>query len=166
MLHSERPAECPPSSTTSSDGAGDSFKRILVPVDAGDLSAAALALAIRLCCDTESMLRVVHIRIFDRPVRNSGRFYPETSEAATAVLDNAVGRGWRFGTKASGVVVEAERGHIAQAICAAAADWNADVIVIARRPRRAVISLVFGSVADRVVRRANCPVLIVRPDPS
>jgi nucleotide-binding universal stress UspA family protein len=166
MRHAALGSEGPSSSTIPGDGAGGSVRRFLVPVDASGLSAAALALAIRLCSDTGGMLRVVHVRIFDPPVRSSGRFYPETSEAATEVLDNAVGRGWRSGTKASGVVVEAERSHIAQAICAVADDWNADVVVIARRPRRGITRLAVGSVADRVIRHANCPVLVVRPGRS
>ena len=165
MRHAESRSKGPSSSTIPSDGAGGSVQRFMVPVDSGSRSAAALALAVRLCSDTGGMLRVVHVRIFDRPVRGSGRFYPETSEAATAVLDNAVGRGWRSGTKASGVVVEAERAHVAQALCAAADDWNADVVVIAR-PRRGITRLLLGSVADRVIRHANCPVLVVRPGRS
>jgi nucleotide-binding universal stress UspA family protein len=166
MRHAEIVAGKSASSATPRDGGGGSVKRILVPVDARGLSAAALALAIQLCSETEGTLQVVHVRFFDPPVRNCSRFYPETSEAATAVLDNAVSRAWRSGTRASGVVIEAKRARVAQAICTAAASWNADVIVMTLRPRRAITRLVAGSVADGVMRRANCPVLTVRPDAS
>jgi nucleotide-binding universal stress UspA family protein len=166
MRHAALLTESPASSTTPQSGGGGSVKRILVPVDARGLSAAALGLAARLCSETQGTLRIVHVRLFDPPVRNTGRFYPETSEAATAVLDSAVSSAWRCGTTASGVVVEATRRHLAEAICAAATNWNADVIVMSRRPRRAFTRLVLGSVADGVMRRASRPVVIVRPDPS
>jgi nucleotide-binding universal stress UspA family protein len=35
--------------------------------------------------------------------------------------------------------------------------------VLTRVPRRTVARLVMGSVADQILRRACCPVLVVRP---
>jgi hypothetical protein len=52
MRHAELGGEGPSTSTIAGDRAGGSVRRFLVPVDAGGLSAAALALAIRLCSDT------------------------------------------------------------------------------------------------------------------
>jgi nucleotide-binding universal stress UspA family protein len=43
-----------------------------------------------------------------------------------------------------------------------AREWEADVIILARRPRRAMGVLFFGSVAHQVMRQSSCPVLIVR----
>jgi nucleotide-binding universal stress UspA family protein len=50
---------------------------------------------------------------------------------------------------------------IAQRIVATASGWHADVIVMGTHGRRGVSRLMLGSVAERVLRRARCPVLLV-----
>jgi nucleotide-binding universal stress UspA family protein len=145
-------------------GGGGSLQRMLVPVSAPDGSAAALAIAARACAALNGTLRVVHIRIFDPPVRSCSRFYPESSAQATAVIEQALTGVWPLGIKASGVVIDAERPLLAKAVAAAARDWGAGVIVLTRRPRPAVARLLLGSVADQVMRHATCPVLVVRPE--
>jgi len=142
---------------------GPSFRRILVPVDAFGRSSGALALATRLCLADAGKLRIVHVRVFDPPVKGTGRFYPESSEDATAVLERAAAGAWARGAKASGVVVDCQRGLVAQAISDAGQDFNAELIVLARRSRLAISRLLLGSIADQVMRRATCPVLVVRP---
>jgi nucleotide-binding universal stress UspA family protein len=142
---------------------GESLQRMLVPVSAPDDSAAALALAARACAAVDGMLRVVHIRVFDPPMRGCGRFYPESSAQATAVIEQALTGVWPLGVKASGIVIDAERSRLARAITSAARDWGAGVIVLTRRSRPAISRLLLGSVADQVMRNAACPVLVVRP---
>jgi nucleotide-binding universal stress UspA family protein len=145
------------------DGGGGSLRRILVPVDSFGNCTSALATGARLACAIGGELRVVHIRAFDPPLRNAGRFYVESSSDATAVIDRAVTGAWQSGCRASGVVLDAERSAIARTICKAASDWKADVIILARRPRRAISILLLGSVGHQVMRLARCPVLAVRP---
>jgi len=139
------------------------MQRILVPVDAAGRAADAVALAARMSCAVNGMVRLVHVRIFDPPVRNFGRFFPESRDAAAAVVEGALLDAWAWGSKATGDVVIAERSRVARAIVTAARNWDAGVIVMARRPRRAVTRLLTGSVADEVLRRATCPVLVTRP---
>jgi nucleotide-binding universal stress UspA family protein len=148
------------------DGGGGSLGRILVPVDAFGRSSRALALAAQVASIVGGEVRVVHIRPFEPPVRGTGRFYLESSSEATDVIDRAVSGAWRCGCPASGVVVDAERSRIAAAICEIARSWKADMIILARRPRRAIGILLLGSVAHQVLRQACCPVLIVRPEQS
>jgi nucleotide-binding universal stress UspA family protein len=142
---------------------GGSLRRIFVPVDAAGHAAEALALAVRLSCALDGAIRVVHVRIFDPPVRGSGRFYPESRAAAEAVVEHAVLDAWACGSRATGAVVVAERSRLARAIVSAADSWQAGVIVLARRPRRLPTRLFLPSVADEVMRRADGPVLVVRP---
>jgi nucleotide-binding universal stress UspA family protein len=147
----------------SADHDGSSLRRIFVPVDAAGHAADALALAARLSCALNGAVRVVHVRIFDPSVRGSGRFYPESSSDAEAVVQHAVLDAWACGSRATGEVVVAERSRLSRAIVSAAESWQAGVIVLARRPRRPVGRLLLRSVADEVMRRAGCPVLVVRP---
>jgi len=50
----------------------------------------------------------------------------------------------------------------AEAILDAAARWNADIIALASRAPQRLVRSLFGSVGDRVVRAAPCPVLVTR----
>jgi len=67
--------------------------------------------------------------------------------------------------------VESELRHevvpdIAGAVLAAAGDTGATLIVVGIRPRTPVGKLLLGSVAQRLILDAECPVLAVKPDGS
>jgi nucleotide-binding universal stress UspA family protein len=149
-----------------SGGGGPSFRRVLVPVRLAADAEDALAVAARVCSSTAGTLRLLHVRIFDPPVRGYGRFYPQTTAEAAAIPDEALPSIWAYGVQATTAVVDAPRNGVALAIAQQAADWRADVIVMTRRPSPALWRLVLGSVPDEVMRRASCPVLAVRPRPK
>jgi nucleotide-binding universal stress UspA family protein len=44
-----------------------------------------------------------------------------------------------------------------------AAEWNADLIVLGSNQRNTLDRALFGSIAERIVRRAPCSVEVVRP---
>jgi nucleotide-binding universal stress UspA family protein len=147
------------------DGGEPSSRRIFVPVRSPGESAEALAVAARVCGSTvNGVLRLVHVRMYDPPMpRCPGRFYPESAAEAAALLDEALLIVWGSGARATTAVVDAPRGKVAAAIAQQATAWRADVIVLTRRPRPAISRMVLGSVADQVMRKANCPVLTVHP---
>jgi nucleotide-binding universal stress UspA family protein len=147
------------------DGGEPSSRRIFVPVRSPGESAEALAAAARVWSSTvNGVLRLVHVRMYDPPMpRCPGRFYPESAAEAVALLDEALLIVWGGGARATTAVVDAPRGEVAAAIAQQASAWRADVIVLTRRPRPAISRMVLGSVADQVMRKANCPVLTVHP---
>jgi nucleotide-binding universal stress UspA family protein len=147
-------------------GGASSFRRILVPIRLADEAVNTLAVAARVCCSTNGVLRVLHVRVFDPPVRGTGRFYPETAAESAARADEALPLMWRYGVSATTAVVEAQRGDVARAIAHQAAVWPADVIVMTRRPSSAFCRLVMRSIPDQVMRIATCPVLAVHPLPE
>jgi nucleotide-binding universal stress UspA family protein len=53
-------------------------------------------------------------------------------------------------------------GEPVEAILAHAAGWEADVIAVGTKGRRGLSRLVLGSVAEGLLRRAGCPVLVVK----
>lgn len=141
-----------------------SYRRVLVPVDSLPYSTGALSLATRFGQAGGGELRLVHLRTWYLSVpRSAGRFYSESSEEATAVLQAAVTFVWDRGLRASGVVVESQRSSAAQAIAAEASQWCADLMVLTARPRRMPGMPVWDKVTRQVVRAAGCPVLLVYP---
>ena len=133
-------------------GGGLPFQRICVPVGSSGFGAA-----------TGGRLRVVHVRMWDPAVRGGGgRFYLETSEEATAVLERALTSVWERGVAASGVIVDAPRQWLARAIAIQARAWHAEVLVVTRRPRTALGALFLGSLPEKLMREASCPVLVLR----
>jgi nucleotide-binding universal stress UspA family protein len=144
-----------------------SFRRILVPVQSPGESAPALAVAARISGETNGVLRLVHVRTCDPPLRSAARFYRETAAEATAVLEEALLAAWACGgPRASTAIVDAWPGDVATAIAWQASVWPADLIVLTRRPRPALTRLVRGSVPGQVMRKASCPVLAIPPRPD
>ncbi len=62
---------------------------------------------------------------------------------------------------AKGVVVV---GYAAEEILALAEAEKADLIVMGTRGRKGIDLILFGSVAEKVVKNAKCPVLTIRPN--
>jgi nucleotide-binding universal stress UspA family protein len=144
---------------------GRSPQRILVPVDSIGRAGAALELAARFSAEVDGQLRLVHVRAWDPPLPGgAGRFFWETSEQATEVLDKAMTTVWAYGVPASGVIVDAVRNRVARAVAAEARSWGASIMVVARRPRTAIGILLLGSLSDQLMREAGCPVLITQQE--
>jgi nucleotide-binding universal stress UspA family protein len=59
--------------------------------------------------------------------------------------------------------VVVKQGYVHDTICSTAADVGANLIVMATHGRRGFGHLLLGSVTERVLRDAPCPVLVVRP---
>ena len=140
------------------------FRRVLVPVEAMPHAASALSLASRIGRASSGCLRLVHVRMWEPMAPGSGaRWYPETSEEATATLDSAMTFVWARGAAASGVILDAPRPSTAATILEEASRWEADVMVLAARPRRILNLGVWDRVTRQVMRSAACPVLLVYP---
>lgn len=54
-------------------------------------------------------------------------------------------------------------GELASTIVREAQDWNADVIAMATHGRTGLNRLLYGSVADQVLRKSSVPVMMMRP---
>lgn len=123
-------------------------KRILVPVDPGDVSLEVLASAIELATVFGS-----HVMLLN--VMPEGPAYGVPVPQITEAFE-------RFRT--AGVTVEPflRKGDPAKEILSLARDQKADLIAMATHGRSGVSRMLFGSVAERVVRGATIPLLLVR----
>jgi hypothetical protein len=100
-------------------GDGPSFRRILVPIRLAGDAAETLTVAARVCRPANGVVRLLHVRLYDPPLRNSGRFYPPTADEAAAVLDEALLLAWGYGLRATTAVVAAPRGKVAAGLLVA-----------------------------------------------
>jgi nucleotide-binding universal stress UspA family protein len=55
-------------------------------------------------------------------------------------------------------------GRLPEALVEEAQNMKADLLVVGTHGRKGVSHLLLGSVAERLVRTAHCPVLVVRPE--
>lgn len=132
---------------------------VVVPLDFSDESLAALTTALDLV-DAPQHIAVVHV-LQDLSPLEAGEVWgvvdPQTRIAtAKEALVN------RLGDKYGPVQIEVLLGDPAAAIASFAQDQKAQLIVLPSHGRTGISRLLIGSTAERVVRLAHCPVLVLR----
>ncbi len=114
--------------------------------------------------DTEArILTVLTPVILTSPPQMSSGYAPELqfqSKEAHALVDKCAARLRAKGFNADAVV---ESGDVRESIIDSATSWHADLILLGSHGRKGMTRLLLGSVAESVVRHANCSVLVVRP---
>ncbi len=139
-------------------------KNILVPVDFGEASDAALDYAVDLAEGTDAKVFVLHT--FEIPIVG----LPDGVVAATAELTgrivNAAQKALddlskRYDGRKVPVTTILKQGDAREVILAEAKDLGADLIVIGTHGRRGIARALIGSVAESVVRTSPVPVLTV-----
>lgn len=134
------------------------LKKILVPVDFSDCSKKALQYAIPFARQFGADLKLLHVV---EP-------YPAVPEMSPYDFDNiADGKAQLEALRqALGDAVPASTslraGMPHMEIAEAAREFGIDLIILSTHGRKGLSRMVLGSTAEKVVRRAPCPVLIVR----
>jgi len=141
------------------------LKRILLPCDFSELSSEATKYACALAEQFEAELHLLHVHEnVVVPEYGMGidwdRLMQEARNAAEARMEEVLDPAWQEGRKI--VKVTAEGPPFLQ-IIRYAKEHEIDVIVMATHGRSGVSHMLIGSVAEKVVRKAPCPVLTVRP---
>lgn len=143
------------------------LKSVLVATDFGEASDAALAYGREMARAFGATLHVLHVAD-DVYLRLGGDAYltilpaaqKEIEEAAQKRLDELVIDNDPTPLQVKRVV--ATSGSTASCIVQYARDQHINLIIVGTHGRAAVAHLLMGSVAERVVRTAPCPVLTVR----
>jgi nucleotide-binding universal stress UspA family protein len=142
------------------------LKNILLPTDFSEPALAATRYALLFAKQWSATLHVLHV--IEDPVIYLPMFesYPlpsreEFESYAQTRLDN-----WILPQDAEDCDIQLHWAHGKPfvEILRAAAAWSADLIVVGTHGRGMAAHLLVGSVAEKVVRKAPCPVLTVRPD--
>jgi nucleotide-binding universal stress UspA family protein len=144
-----------------------SVTQILVPTDFSATADAALEYAFLLATRFGASVQLLHV--LDDPFVTDGftaeAYIAEAPTLRTAMLQDAQARlKHRAETREGGVTVTSEVlfGHGAKTIAEYAAERDVDLIVMGTHGRTGVAHLLLGSIAERLVRTAPCPVLTVR----
>lgn len=143
------------------------YTRILVPLDGSETAWHALETALQLAASTSAELRAVYVidvpmMAFDAPGFDPSIIRDAYEQEGRRVTDDAEARMKEHGVTGTTRIEEAEPGQdVAERVLLAAADWKADLITMGTHGRRGLRRLMLGSVAERVVRSATLPVLLV-----
>lgn len=127
-------------------------QRILVATDGSVYGDAAVNAASVLAMQCALPVTVVSVT-----TRSHGA---ERKAEAQAAVDRALSVYKEAGVVADGLVIE---GRPDEAIIATAAERGADLIVIGSHGRTGLLQLFLGSISERIIGQAQCPVLVAHP---
>jgi nucleotide-binding universal stress UspA family protein len=144
------------------------YKKILVPLDGSELAECVLphVQSIARGCGVGS---VVFVRVVDTYMPSGAYAYigestrkeieENNKKAAGEYLDEVAGK-----VNLNGIEVQKQLivGRVAEGIAEYATDIDVDLIAIATHGRSGISRWAWGSVADRILRSACVPVLMVR----
>ena len=143
------------------------FKHILAATDLSPESFAAVQYAAHLAEGQAAKLTILHV-----PQTTTLLFTDFAPPVDLLSLDRTIEaaardtlESWvrRHVKSKAGVRVVIRAGVTHEVICKAAADAGASLIVMATHGRKGIGHVILGSVTERVLRAAPCPVLVVRP---
>jgi nucleotide-binding universal stress UspA family protein len=149
------------------------FKRILVALDGSPRAEKSLEWATRIASASGGVLTL--LQAVEPPLPFSSPYLPHAVEDAQIALDHGREASARYleETKArlerQGLRIEMETllgAHAAPGILQYAEEHPVDLIALATHGRGGLPRLVLGSVADKVLRGASVPILVVRPATS
>jgi nucleotide-binding universal stress UspA family protein len=147
------------------------YARILVPVDGSPTSEAGLAEAIRLARMCGGRIRLMHL-VDDLPYMQEsamfGAVVPELLEPArergAALLGQWSARVVQAGVEVDTMLLQGNGAHLVEFVNGQVGAWKADVIVLGTHGRHGLGRALIGSDAEKIVRQATVPVLLVRCD--
>lgn len=142
------------------------FRTILYPVDLSDDDAGVTQMVRDLARTFGARVIALYVapsmiqyEIFDLPTASIPQLVGDIVSGAQKLMAEFVARHFAD-LEAEGVVVS---GDAAEEIVRQAEERGAQIIVMATHGRRGLDRLLFGSVAEKVVKTASVPVLTVRP---
>jgi nucleotide-binding universal stress UspA family protein len=158
------------SSTLSAPGSEEPFEHMLVPMDGSKHSESVLECALDL--GKTDGVRYTFVRVFPYPAEFASAYLPHTVQLNAEIFEeskreaDAYVQGKAREFQAEGLDVSAKLvvdASPAAGILHTADEVGADLIAMATHGRGGVNRLMLGSVADKILRAAHVPVLMLRP---
>ena len=145
---------------------GPDIQKILVPIDFSDYSKSALKYAVNFCknCKADMFLIYVVEPVIYPPDFSMGQIAipsvnSEWDERARQELDKLAKEEIPSSVTVKTII---KTGKPFLEIIETAGELDVDLIIIATHGRSGVEHILFGSTAEKVVRKAPCPVLTLR----
>jgi nucleotide-binding universal stress UspA family protein len=138
------------------------FKRIIVAIDGSDHSYQALIYTRNLAECFGATLWLVHAFPHTSDLlgyEEYANLVARRESAGQVILDEAR---WRLGEVNFAVHEELMEGPAAEAILSVAETRQADLIVMGTRGLSSLQGLLLGSVSNKVIHHASCPVMLIR----
>ncbi|HKM79667.1 MAG TPA: universal stress protein [Candidatus Acidoferrum sp.] len=143
--------------------------KILVAIDDSKHSKAAINVVANYFKPQATEVKILHVLtpvVLSAPPEMSRGYAPELEQQgiqARALIDKYAQQLCAAGYKVDSAI---ENGDVRECILDSAANWHADLILLGSRGHKGMGRLLLGSVAESVIRHANCSVLVVRPPAS
>lgn len=142
------------------------IQKIVVPTDFSELSERAAVYAGTLASRLNAALYLIHVLPpagltpygFGRAVE-AADIHEQSYQAARQRLEGLVRR---LASRTLHVTTEVRTGEAAESIAQASVHYGADLVIMGTHGRTGVGHLLAGSIAERVIRTAPCPVLVLR----
>jgi universal stress protein A len=143
------------------------IKSILAPTDFSAHSEQAVRYACRLAERLDSELHLLHVLSEIVPAGPDpllmpmmpAQFYKESEDRAQETLDRSLDPSWGKPVK---IITAVRWGSPVESIVSYAVDHRIELVIICTHGRTGLSHVLLGSVAERIVREAPCPVLTIR----
>jgi universal stress protein A len=139
------------------------FKKILAPVDFDSSSLKALELAANVAKQSDATVFILHIVPVDMNVSGMPQYVDLIKRQESLDREKLTAIANQHLAEVKWEILD-EMGEPADVIADVATKLPADLIVMVTHGRRGLARLVEGSIAEKVLRNAPCPVLAVRQE--
>lgn len=134
-------------------------RHLVVPTDLSPFSLSVLRYAVEIADLFHARVTVLHV--VDRHAEHAHLSDAEREERARQAMTGMLRE---LNIENQGIDVLVRHGHPDIEIVRAAGEVNGDLIVMCTHGRTGMRHVLVGSVAEKVVRTAACPVLTMRPE--
>lgn len=147
-----------------------SIQRVLFPTDFSDSSKYAKQYACAIAGSLEADLHVLHVvpEVLPVPGPDGAWLMPMDGKIMQQLIDESklsiAKEMQNSGMRPSRILPTVEFGNIVDVILRFAQSHDIDLIVLGTHGRTGLSHALIGSVAEKVVRLAKCPVLTVHPE--
>lgn len=147
------------------------YKRIMVAIDDSFATSKVLGSAIESARQHGAKLAICHAldeTIFSQREaaimlsKSVEQVTLNLKESAQEFIGKAADIARAAGVDVETIIVESELGHVADMLADAAAQWQADLLVVGTHSRRGIERLFVGSVAEQLVCKATTSLLLIR----
>lgn len=149
------------------------YTRIMVAIDDSFATSKVLDAAIEMARKFGARLAICHAldeTIFAQREAaimlssSVGQVESRLRDSALVFVDAAVKVARAAGIEVEIRLVESEQEHVAEMLANAAAEWQAELLLVGTHGRRGVDRFFVGSVAEQLVRKARTSLLLVRSE--